>query len=158
MRYTFLLAFGFVFAACQASDAPEAATPTSSFNGDSMLAIYERLYGTGVGDSLAKDYTEDGVHVYEGMQASGRSEIAQFFGAAPGMTRTMDLDKDSEWASGDLAVMEGTFTTRVTPQGAAEQTQSGRWLSVYRHDDGVWRAHRIVAWTPAADSAEAAAN
>jgi ketosteroid isomerase-like protein len=96
-------------------------------------------------EAFSQFWTEDAqdlqynVPVVEGVEA-----ILENQGFAPENVGTFELSAEATEAmlSGDLAYGQGTFNT-VDAEG--QVLDEGKWVAIYKKQDGSWKLHRLIA-------------
>lgn len=104
-------------------------------------------------DELVLAYAPDAISIPANHPAmAGHSEIRAWYARRVGdYEMNVESDVDSIDIVGDIAVLVGTFrVTRRPEHGVAALDHAGRWLSVLRRIDGVWRMWRDMD-TPSPD-------
>ena len=77
---------------------------------------------------------------------SGTDNIAAFWQGAMSMGITdAKLETQHVEARGDLAVEVGQYTLTIQPEGADAMTDIGKYVVVWKDDDGTWKLH-IDIW------------
>ncbi len=91
--------------------------------------------------ALGECYTESALLLPPGASARGRAAIREYFAPAPGRRQVAhELKSDELVIEGDLAVDSGTWISTVQRGDGDPQTDSERYLAVWRREgDGRWR-------------------
>ena len=140
--------------ACQAADKPanEAAVVNGAAAADTgaderaiqgQVDRWLQLVKAGDADGIAALYTEDGAVMPPNAPiGKGRPAIKQTWASmmqTPGFSLTFSPEQIIVSSSGDMALDRGTYNLTVAPGGAA-QTDTGKYVVVWRKIGGEWKA------------------
>ena len=100
--------------------------------------------------AIVEPYAEDGVFVTAtGESVKGRAAIGQLMRdrfAKTGRMVAGTIAQDGLVRVGDLIYEWGHAEMRLAPEGGAEVSAAGRYLTVWRHEaDGAWRIARNLS-------------
>ena len=140
-------------AACvdQNSDEPEAAVASKI---ESANRTFEETFARGDADGMAALYTEDGQLLPTGSDViSGRSAIADFWQGAfdAGLARAELTTVELE-SAGDAAYEVGRYRLSLEDGQVADE---GKYVVVWKREDGHWKLHRDIWNTSNAPSESA---
>lgn len=100
-------------------------------------------FGRGDAEGMAQLYTADGQLLPTGSDViAGQGAIAEFWGGAMAMgikaavLQTQELEQ-----LGDTAIEVGRYTLRA---GDDEVVDQGKYVVVWKNDEGTWKLHRDI--------------
>jgi len=108
-------------------------------------AAFSAAFARGDAAALAAAYTDDAIVLPpDAEMVRGKAGIeALWKGLISAGAKSLALTTVDVQSSGALAVETGTGILKLQPSGAAEQTQSAKYVVVWkRQADGSWKLHR----------------
>jgi uncharacterized protein (TIGR02246 family) len=108
-------------------------------------AAFSAAFARGDAAALAAAYTDDAIVLPpDAEMVRGKAGIeALWKGLISAGAKSLALTTVDVQSSGALAVETGTGILKIQPSGAAEQTQSAKYVVVWkRQADGSWKLHR----------------
>lgn len=122
---------------------PALADPAAEI--EARVGAFEDAYGSGDPAAVADLYTADAMAMPPGGPiVEGRDGITQVWrGAMEGGLKALDLTPLEIEVQGDTAYEVGEFAGTMT-SGGAETTVPGKYIVVWRREDGEWRLHRDI--------------
>lgn len=115
---------------------------------EKFMAAVQRSDGAGI----AACYTSDAqVLPPNSAPITGTANIATFFQGMMDMgVKSAKLESQHIEAQGDLAVEVGQYTLTIQPNGMDAMTDVGKYVVVWKNENGVWKLHIDIFNTNAA--------
>jgi uncharacterized protein (TIGR02246 family) len=114
---------------------------------EAQNAKFTAAFNRGDAASVAELYTENALTMPPNSDAAqGREAIQKALEGEFKMgAKDLTLTTVSVEGSGDTAYETGTFTIKVTPEGKAAMTDSGKYMAVWKRGaDGMWKLHADI--------------
>jgi uncharacterized protein (TIGR02246 family) len=117
---------------------------------------YEQAWNAGDVDAVIALYTSDATEIaHDGTTMPASESVRATATANPGSTVSIDPDRTTVAASGDVAYETGTFTITATGPDGQPIAMTQRYLVAFKKVDDTWKADIVMSSAPlAAASAE----
>ena len=144
IRFVILPFLAVLVIACQ-PPAPQALTEQDIATIEASVEAWQSAFSAKDWAGVAATYTEDAILMPPNKaMVEGRANIeAEFAGTPPFSAASLQITEID--GRGDLAVVRGTYSMTITPEGVPPFEETGKWIEIrLKGADSSWLIHRDI--------------